>query len=240
MTYTLMILVFGAFISWWIADEPLPVGETGEPAEALTDSIWIASQMDQWDDIAVIGWSFRGAHHYVWDKRKHFVRATWDDYIVVFNKETVTGHAWKAGFPLLGEAAEKAVNRAHANWINDSFWLNPLAKMRDPGTIRSVVKLDDGRRGLLVQYSSGGLTPGDAYLWLIDPTTGLPNAWKMWVSISPVGGMEFSWEEWDQVPEGCWISHLHAGALFDINITNVVTGSNLGDFGLEQDVFDGL
>jgi hypothetical protein len=49
----------------------------------------------------------------------------------------------------------------------------------DEGTTRSLVKNEDKTNGLLVSYASGGVTPGDAYLWKLD-ANGLPQSYKMW------------------------------------------------------------
>jgi hypothetical protein len=35
--------------------------------------------------------------------------------------------------------------------------------------------------------------PGDSYVWFV---TKITKAWRMWVSIIPVGGLETTWEDW--------------------------------------------
>ncbi|MEZ4952350.1 MAG: hypothetical protein R2825_02080 [Saprospiraceae bacterium] len=37
-----------------------------------------------------------------------------------------------------------------------------------------------------MQYKTGGVTPSDSYVWLLDEN-GQPTAWKMWVSITSIG-----------------------------------------------------
>ena len=37
-------------------------------------------------------------------------------------------------------------------WANDSFWINPISKIFDSGTSRSIVMQEDGSKSLLVTY----------------------------------------------------------------------------------------
>ena len=104
---------------------------------------------------------------------------------------------------------------------NDSFWLAAPFKAFDPGTERSIVNLKDGRKGLMVTYTSGGTTPGDTYVWILDEND-RPTAIKMWVQILPLGGMEFTWENILTLPSGALIAqdHLLYGGM-NVNLTNV-------------------
>ena len=112
-----------------------------------------------------------------------------------------------------------------------------MVKAFDPGTERSIVKLKDGREGLKVQYNTGGVTPGDSYVWFLDEN-GQPEAWKMWVSIIPLGGIENSWEGWQTLSTGAKISTTHTflGKKREF-LTGVKAGMNLSDFGLGEDPF---
>ena len=89
-------------------------------------------------------------------------------------------------------------------------------KAFDPGTSRALLKLPNGNDGLLVHYNSGGVTPGDTYLWHLDEN-GLPVAWQMWVGIIPVGGMQFSWEDWTNPPLPR-LAQQHNGSLLSVPI----------------------
>ncbi|MEL6864257.1 MAG: hypothetical protein AAFP19_07560, partial [Bacteroidota bacterium] len=92
------------------------------------------------------------------------------------------------------------------------------------------------QEGLLVSYSSGGVTPGDSYLWILDES-GQPVAWKMWVSIIPIGGLEFSWEDWMELPTGAKIATMHKSSLLDLDMSNIKAGHSLLDLGFKQDPF---
>jgi hypothetical protein len=54
--------------------------------------------------------------------------------------------------------------------------------------------MQDNQEALLITYASGGSTPGDSYMWFVDQNY-RPKAWRMWVSIIPVGGLETTWEK---------------------------------------------
>jgi hypothetical protein len=72
---------------------------------------------------------------------------------------------------------------------NDSFWLIAPFKLRDAGTTRSIVMQDN--QALMITYALS--TPGDSYVWFVENY--MPKAWRMWVSIIPVGGLETTWED---------------------------------------------
>jgi hypothetical protein len=52
---------------------PLPEGQQGAKAEALTDKIQAAINQTAWDSTAAVS-SFRGNHHYLWDKKRNLVQ----------------------------------------------------------------------------------------------------------------------------------------------------------------------
>ena len=123
-------------------------------------------------------------------------------------------------------------------WINDSFWLNPITKVFDDGTMRSLATLKDGTEGLMISYSSGGVTPGDSYFWILNENY-RPVAWKFWVSIIPIGGLRFTWDEWIQLSTGAWISTYHDG-IIGIRIADARGKATLEELTGVNDLFQPL
>jgi len=117
------------------------------------------------------------------------------------------------------------------------FWLSAPYKLHDPGVNLSLAKDADGKEGLLVQYDSGGVTPGDSYLWYLDET-GLPTGYKMWVNIIPVGGVYASWSDWKSVEGGTRLSTEHELSMGFINlpiaIQNLKAGDSWSDLGYDS------
>jgi hypothetical protein len=101
------------------------------------------------------------------------------------------------------------------------------------------VRLDDGTRGLLVSYASGGVTPGDAYLWIVGDD-GLPRAWKMWVTVIPIGGVQASWERWITLSTGARVATRHAMGPITLELTDVEGASTLGELEPGDDPFAAL
>lgn len=131
---------------------------------------------------------------------------------------------------LSGEAAADAAKDAYKMFCNDSFWLMAPFKLTDPGTKRMLVTLPDGRQGLKISYSSGGVTPGDSYVWFLDGQ-GVPTAFKMWVGILPIGGIEGTWEKWITLPTGAKLSTFHLiGGKLDSPIMDVDGGMGAAAF----------
>ena len=188
-----------------------------------------------WDSLSYLSWTFPGGHHYVWDKIQNHARISWGDFEVHMILDQVDGIAFKAGEELEGSAKSKAIKKAWKFWCNDSYWLLAPTKIFDPGTRRYVATDKEGKTGLLVRYESGGVTPGDEYLWFLDDT-GLPTGFKMWVKIIPVGGVQASWEDWKTLPGGAVMAetrNISLGSL-SFQLEDVKSGQNWQDLGFER------
>lgn len=235
------LIVAGALIlipvfALWIIHEPLPKTEPSEAADRLAREMLAAVDKPAWDTTHWIQWTFAGRNSFVWDRDRHLVQVSWGDKKVLIDPEKNTGTAYIDG-QLATKQNGKLVKKAMASFFNDSFWLLAPTKAFDPGTTRSVVELDgENDRGLLVTYSSGGVTPGDSYLWLLDEK-GLPKAFKMWVSVIPVGGLKASWENWQTLPSGARYAASHKVFGLDVAITDVKSGDHWSALGLKEDPF---
>lgn len=192
-----------------IARHRLPEAAPGAEAEALARSIEGAIDKAAWERTGAVRWTFSGRNVHLWDRRRHLDRVRLrDGAVVLVDLNRGRGRAYRGAQEITGAEAEKLVQRGYAAWVNDSFWLNPLAKLQDPGVERLLARDEGGRPALLIRYMSGGLTPGDQYLWLLG-ADGLPRAWRMWVSIIPIGGLEASWEEWLTLKTGARVATRH-------------------------------
>jgi hypothetical protein len=212
------LLVVIILVGAW-ADEPLPDGKEGQEAELLADSMLEALNAQAYESLETISWSFPRGHDFIWNKSNNTVLVRWDDYEVLLNTRTIDGTAKKDGQLLADEAKEKALKNAWKYFTNDSFWLVAPYKIKDPGTSRRYVQTSEGP-GLLVTYTSGGVTPGDSYLWILDENY-LPRKWKIWVSIIPIGGLAFTWEGWEQF-EGAMLAKDHIGPFgINLELTNI-------------------
>ena len=221
-------------------NDPRPEGQPGPEADALARSMQAAVNKDAWDETGAVRWLFFERHQYVWDKERGLVELQWGNSRALFHTADHTGRAWSKGVEQTGADAEQALRTAYAYWINDSFWLNPVVQFFDPGVERSLVKLDDGRDALLISYTSGGVTPGDAYLWMPGPD-GRPASWRMWVQIIPIGGIETTWEGWVELSTGAQVATQHEGwRRLMTFITDVEGAKSLEALGVEPGLFDPL
>lgn len=199
----LLIGVVIGFIAFYIADKPLPEGEKGAKAEQLADEMLNALNKAAFDTLEYIEFTFKGVHRHKWDRLNNSVTVEWDDQSVY-----VDLNKGQDSYSLLEY-------KAYEYFINDSFWLVAPFKIKDEGTVRLFVD-QFNNRGLLVTYTSGGVTPGDSYLWIID-SKGYPIAWKLWTSNVPIGGLKFTWDGWVTMDE-VWFSTLHESAILDLSI----------------------
>ncbi|MBT8218596.1 MAG: hypothetical protein KJP00_02145 [Bacteroidia bacterium] len=220
-------------------NQPLPVGSNPEVADQLANDMLVALDKPGFDSTHYIKWDFAGRNQYVWDKVKNYAEITMGYDIVLLNLNEITGKAYNRGIEIVGPAKDELIQKAWTNWCNDSFWLIAPYKVFDPGTNRSIVDLEDGKKGLLVSYASGGVTPGDSYLWILN-SNNVPGQWKMWVSNIPWGGAVSTWEDWITLYSGAKIATKHNLGIIQVIISDLMAGEDLSAIGLDTNIFDPL
>lgn len=231
-----LLIAGGGFFQY--LDRPLPQGQLGPEAEALAHRLQAAAGVAAWDSTGAVRWTFAG-HQHLWDRQRGWARVRWDGFEVQLAVDRQVGLVWNKGVLLPPDQARERVEEAWKMWINDSFWLNPVAKLFDPGTERRLVALPGGEEGLLISYRSGGATPGDSYLWLLG-ADGLPRAWRMWVSIIPLGGVQASWENWLTLETGARVATRHRLWGFTLELQAVAGARTLAELEPGPDPFAAL
>ncbi len=245
-----LLKIFGAFLVLCLLglaatkvalDAPLPEAVASAEGDALARRVLEAVNAQAWEETGAVTWVFAGRNEHLWDRRRGLARVSWGDTVVLVDLGKQVGRATRNGEPVFGKAGEKLVAKAYASWVNDSFWLNPVVKIFDEGTSRAVVPGagPEGRDALLVTYASGGLTPGDAYLWELD-ADGTPQGWRMWVSVIPIGGARASWEGWTTLATGARVSTLHALGPMKVEITKLAAAQTLAELVPGEDPFAAL
>lgn len=231
----LLLVIIGLCFWGWMENEPRPQVNVSNEADELAKQMLLAVNDSAWQQTKAISWNFRGARKHIWDKDRNYHLATWGDYVVWMDLATQKGIAEKEGVRLTGEDLEEALALSWKRWCNDAFWLNPITKIFDEGTTRSIVTVA-GQKGLMVSYSSGGVTPGDAYVWLLDEQN-RPIAWKLWVSLIPIGGIQTSWDGWQQLPTGAWVSTQHDVGPLSLLLTDIKADTSLTAITRGEDPF---
>jgi hypothetical protein len=179
-----------------------PSGETGAVADELAQRMRTAVRADAWAATGAVRSRFADKNHHLWDRSRSYARVQWDDHRVLLDLTTRTGRVWTEGAELHGEDSDDRVDEAHAKWVNDAFWLNPVVKVNDAGVTRARV-VRDGVEGLRVTYSSSARTPGDSYLWWVGP------------------------DGWIELATGARVSTVHETAVFTLRLTEVAGAATL-------------
>ena len=224
----LLVLVIGLVVLWAALRHPPTPTTAGAEADTLAHDMVRAVDGDAWNRTGAVRWLVQGRAH-LWDRQRGLARVEWRDNRVLLDVNSKKGRVWRKGNELAdGPDKQKRLDMAYALWINDSFWLNPVVKAFDDGTSRGRGTVD-GKRALLVSYASGGLTPGDKYLWILDDNA-RPVAWRLWVKILKIGGLEFTWEGWTRLPTGAWVATSHKIFGLDVvHLTDLAAGATLHD-----------
>ena len=203
ITVTILATVLYCFAK----NESLPSGTPGKEAEELAEKMMSAINKRAFDHTEILEWSFRGKHHYVWKKQQGLVDVSWDSISV-----TVNLNDYSKSIGTSSELIETAINFFN----NDSFWLIAPYKVFDDGVERSIVKVNN-KDALLIKYTSGGTTPGDSYLWILDENY-VPVSFKMWTQIIPIGGVSATWNDFITSGSGIKLPTSHTLSLFGIKI----------------------
>ncbi len=224
LLYGLGVLAILLALIYLLFNQKRPVGVPGPEADALALKMFEAVDKAAWDSTAWVRWTYAGKYHIFWDKKNNKAQVDWGGKKALLNLSEFKAEAYENGRLQEGEAAAKISQEAWKWFYNNMYWLCAPAKLMDPGSTRSIVSLEGGKKGLLVEYSSGGVTPGDAYLWEMNDA-GLPVKYQMWVSILPIGGVSGSWENWAILPTGAKIATRHKiGGLLTVDVTNLEAG----------------
>ena len=204
-------------------NEVLPKGIEGKEADELARKMLSSLNVEAYKNTEYITWSFREVHHYEWNKAANKVKVAWDD-TVVFLDTKIPGNSVVLAAKEPSDS-HTLIQTAFDYFNNDSFWLVAPYKVFDKGVTRSVVK-HEGEDALLVTYASGGSTPGDSYLWILDDN-GRPKSYKMWVGIIPMGGIEATWDAWTTTSTGAMLPTHHTLDLFGLKLNmGTVSSSN--------------
>ena len=210
----LLLLIVTGSLFYFINNEPLPEGKKGKDADALAIKMLNALDGNAFENTEILKWSFRNEHNYTWNKQENIVHISWDQYkVTLHTKQTAKSELYIDG--KLSNNQE-LINRAQNFFNNDSFWLIAHYKIFDPGTERRIVK-HNNKDALLITYTSGGSTPGDSYLWILDDNY-LPTSFKMWASIIPIGGVSATWSNLKNTKSGIKLPTKHTLSLFGLEI----------------------
>lgn len=230
-----LVIIIGGY---FILNEKLPTGENPAKADELANKMLKALNKSAWDSTNVVAWTHKGGHQFVWDKKNELVQVKWDKNDVLLNlKEWNKGKAFSEGKEVTDAQLDVLRGKAWSIFCNDSYWLIAPYKVFDEGVSRKIVKTEDGSEALLASYASGGVTPGDSYLWILDKNA-TPTAYKMWVKVLPIGGVSATWEDWKTTETGAIIAQNHKLGPLDLNVTDLRTGNDLAAVKVDTGLFD--
>lgn len=235
----LALLVLMAFVACFVASKRLPEGQEGDRAQALAARMEEAINLPAWKRTRAITWVFRGETRHLWDRSRHLARVSFgegkDKTEILFHVGSRKGIAFRGGERVTGEEEKELIKKGYSRWANDSYWLNPIAKLRDKGVSLRADPKDPN--ALIVHFSSGGVTPGDTYRYVLGED-GRPKYWEMWVQILPVKGVQSTFEDWIQLPTGAWISTDHKLALgISVKLTEIEVAESAAALNGGEDPF---
>jgi hypothetical protein len=219
-------MIFLVAILYFSLHKKMPEGNPGAEADNFALQIQKAVQHDKYLNTDYIQWTFRNKNHYLWNKKSGKVEVTWEDYKAKLDlKNHQNSTITKDNQPIESAEKDKLLEKALSYFNNDSFWVVAPHKLFDEGVTRKLVTLENGSKGLLITYGSGGTTPGDSYLWKVDQNY-LPKSYQMWVSLLPIGGIEATWEDWTSAESGAYLSQQHKLLGFGIPVSNLKAWNN--------------
>lgn len=233
--FLMLVLISGLLFVRFAMGMSLPEGKSGAEADAIAERMMERIGIDAWNETRFVSWTFANRNTYIWDRSESLVHISAGDTEAVLNTTNHTGWAKENGSTVSELEHDRLMEWAWSNFCNDSFWLIAPLKVMDKDTKRELVNTENGN-GLLVTYMTGGVTPGDSYLWYLDDS-GLPTSYRMWVGIIPVPGVKVTWEDWTSLHSGALIAQKHMLGPMNISITNLKSGSSIEEIGLSQDPF---
>ena len=228
------ILLAAGFAFVKSSSEALPKILQNENPELYIDRMFEALDKPAWDSLAFVSWTFMDRHHFYWNKRDNKVVVKWKEEEILMDLDNQQAIDLKHSATA---ATEKQQSKAWNFWCNDSFWFCAPFKVKDPGTSQSIVQMEDGKKGLMITYNSGGVTPGDKYMWILDEKN-MPTGWKMWVKIIPMKGMYTSWEDYVTLAGGAKVATAHNNGKLGMKLSNIKSGPSAESIGYTEEIFN--
>ncbi|HEX9669934.1 MAG TPA: hypothetical protein VGC93_10670 [Thermoanaerobaculia bacterium] len=180
-----------------------PQGQADPRAAEVAERLLAAlGGREAWESTRFIRFVYNGRRTHVWDKHtgRHRVEGQTPEgkrFLVLHNVATREGRAWLDGQELQGEEAKQLLDRAHAAWVNDTYWLLMPYKLRDPGVSLAYDGEEtlDGQTydKLLLTFQAVGLTPGDMYWAYVNRATGLMDRWAYLLEDQPRDASPTAW-----------------------------------------------
>lgn len=204
-------------------NEDLPTGEQGETADVLALKMLDALDHEAYKATDYIEFTFKQRHHFKWDKAQNTCEVYWKNVKVDLDlSNTNNSEVFISDINYDGIEKQDYIQKALNYFNNDTFWLVAPYKVFDDGVERRLVITEEGKKALLVTYTSGGSTPGDSYLWHLDDN-GKPISYQMWVEILPIDGLEASWTDWTLTETGAQLPTFHKLLVLGLEIEDLKT-----------------
>lgn len=218
----------------YFMSEKLPEAKPSNEADLWAEEVMSTLGKESYDTTRYYQWTFFRPNHYNWDKKENVVVISWDENEVLLDLNAGQGRVINPK-DLTLDNQKKILASGWSNWCNDSFWMFAPFKMMDSGTTRSITNDEEGNKGILVQYDTGGVTPGDSYLWLIGDNN-IPTGYKMWTSVLPIKGLSATWEGWKDYG-GIKLADTHNIKVTEAKMKDIKVGNTLEEMSWPNDLF---
>lgn len=182
-------------------------GSADERSAAIAAEVMQAlGGAEAWQETRFVSWLFFERRQHYWDRWSGDIRIQDDEHLILMNINTGKGRAWVGGQEITeADSLAKLLDRGHAWWINDSYWLFMPYKLRDPGvTLRYLGERDmqDGRPAdvLELTFKNVGRTPDNKYEVCVDKETHLVGEWSYYTKADdPEPRFTGPWTDWQRV-----------------------------------------
>lgn len=233
--FVVILAIAIGYMSLKAISEEIPESTNDNLATSIAKQIEAATGKADFDNFRYLRWSTIRNHSFVWDKTQKQVIVHFSDYKVLLNLDHLDSSRVFEEEHLTDNKKVAIIQKAYSHFCNDSFWLIAPYKLFDEGVQRTLVKRGS-KNQLMITFASGGVTPGDSYLWYLDDNH-LPTGVQMWTQKIPVDGIYITWENFKVVSGTSQIALDHKFGPINIKIENLEAGNSMHDLKLDKDPF---
>ncbi|UCE04117.1 MAG: hypothetical protein JSW67_01310 [Candidatus Latescibacterota bacterium] len=159
-----------------------------------------------WDGTRYVSWLFFGRRTHYWDRWSGDVRIEAGDALVLMNINTRQGRAFTGGVEITAaDSLAKMLDRGHAWWVNDSYWVFMPYKLKDSGVRLRYVgerEMQNGRPAQVLEltFAEVGRTPENKYEVCVDVETNLVGEWSFYRNAEDAEPrFTMPWQDWKRV-----------------------------------------